>query len=136
MFYSLSALLGLFTFWLLLSGIYTPFLLVTGAAGALAVLLFVHRMDRFDRQGRPAQLGWRSLFSYWPWLGKEIVKSRPGMSAGESSIRVCRSRPTLVRFKPLQTTELGLVIHANSITLTPGTITDRGGARVSSWSTH
>jgi multicomponent Na+:H+ antiporter subunit E len=30
--------------------------------------------------------------------------------------------PTLARFAPLQATELGLVIHANSITLTPGTI--------------
>jgi len=28
-----------------------------------------------------------------------------------------------VRFAPTQATELGLVIHANSITLTPGTIT-------------
>jgi multicomponent Na+:H+ antiporter subunit E len=122
MFYSLSALLGLFTFWLLLSGIYTPFLIVTGAAGALAVLLFVHRMDRFDRQGRPAQLGWRSLFSYWPWLGKEII-----VSAWDVSRRIVDPRlpitPTLIRFKPLQTSELGLVIHANSISLTPGTIT-------------
>jgi multicomponent Na+:H+ antiporter subunit E len=31
--------------------------------------------------------------------------------------------PTLVRFKPSQKTPVGLVTHANSITLTPGTIT-------------
>jgi len=31
--------------------------------------------------------------------------------------------PTLVRFRPSQTTAVGLVTHANSITLTPGTIT-------------
>ena len=31
--------------------------------------------------------------------------------------------PTLARFRPSQRTEIGLVIHANSITLTPGTIT-------------
>ena len=30
--------------------------------------------------------------------------------------------PTLVRFKPMQRTDVGLVVHANSITLTPGTI--------------
>lgn len=30
--------------------------------------------------------------------------------------------PTLVEFAPTQQTELGLVIHANSIPLTPGTI--------------
>ena len=31
--------------------------------------------------------------------------------------------PALVRFKPSQTSTVGLVTHANSITLTPGTIT-------------
>ena len=35
--------------------------------------------------------------------------------------------PTLVRFKPSQKTDVGLVIHANSITLTPGTITVEAG---------
>lgn len=30
--------------------------------------------------------------------------------------------PTLKRFQPTQQSELGIVIHANSITLTPGTI--------------
>ena len=122
MFYSLSALLTLYVFWLLFSGIYTPFLLAAGAAGALSVLLIADRMDRFDHQGRPARLGWRALFSYWPWLSREIV-----VSAWDVSRRIVDPRlpitPTLVRFKPLQTTELGLVIHANSITLTPGTIT-------------
>jgi multicomponent Na+:H+ antiporter subunit E len=31
--------------------------------------------------------------------------------------------PTIISFKPSQKTTVGLVIHANSITLTPGTIT-------------
>jgi multicomponent Na+:H+ antiporter subunit E len=31
--------------------------------------------------------------------------------------------PTLVRFRPSQASTVGLVIHANSITLTPGTVT-------------
>jgi multicomponent Na+:H+ antiporter subunit E len=38
--------------------------------------------------------------------------------------------PVLVRFKPSQESTVGLVTHANSITLTPGTITveaDRDG---------
>ncbi len=35
--------------------------------------------------------------------------------------------PTLVRFKPTQKTDVGLVIHAQSITLTPGTITIEAG---------
>ncbi len=122
MFYSVSAFVALFVFWLLLSGFYTPFFIGFGAVSALGVLLFAHRMDVIDHEGHPTHLGWRALFSYWPWLLKEIV-----VSAWDVSRRVLDPRlpisPTLVRFKPSQTTELGLVIHANSITLTPGTIT-------------
>ena len=35
--------------------------------------------------------------------------------------------PVLVRFKPSQKTPVGLATHANSITLTPGTITVEAG---------
>ena len=35
--------------------------------------------------------------------------------------------PQLVRFKPSQKTDVGLTVHANSITLTPGTITIEAG---------
>jgi multicomponent Na+:H+ antiporter subunit E len=56
------------------------------------------------------------------WLLLEIIKS---------SWQVTRIilhpalpiSPTLVRFRPTQKTLSGLVIHANSITLTPGTYT-------------
>ncbi len=52
---------------------------------------------------------------------EEIVKS-----AWDVSRRILDPRlpisPTLARFAPSQKSELGLVIHANSITLTPGTI--------------
>ncbi len=128
MFYSLSALLTLFTFWLLLSGSLAPFLVAAGAAGALAVLLVARRMDIIDRNGRRVRIGALALCSYWLWLIRQIV-----VSACDVSRRIVDPRlpiaPTLARFKPLQTTEMGLVIHANSITLTPGTIAvevDRG----------
>lgn len=122
MFYSLSALLTLFVFWLLLSGLYTPFFVAAGAASALCVVVLAHRMDVIDHEGHPTHLGWRALFSYWPWLLKEIA-----LSAWDVSRRILDPRlpisPTMTRFKPSQTGELALVIHANSITLTPGTIT-------------
>jgi hypothetical protein len=52
---------------------------------------------------------------------KEIVKVLLGRHPAHPDPRLPIS-PTLVRFRPSQKTELGLVIHANSITLTPGTI--------------
>jgi multicomponent Na+:H+ antiporter subunit E len=78
-------------------------------------------MDVIDREGHPIHLGWRALFSYWPWLIMEIAKSSWDVSRRILDPRLPIS-PTLARFRPSQKSELGLVIHANSITLTPGTV--------------
>jgi multicomponent Na+:H+ antiporter subunit E len=118
---SLIFIFILYGFWLLLSGIFTPFLLASGAGSTLAIYFFARRMDVIDHEGFPIQLGWRAFLSYWPWLVKEIFKS-----AWDVTKRVLDPRlpisPTLLEFAPTQKTDLGLVIHANSITLTPGTI--------------
>ncbi len=117
---ALSAALALYLFWLVLSGFFTAFLMSAGFACAFAVALFGRRMDVIDREGHPVHLTWRALV-YWPWLVKEIVKSAWSVSRIILDPKLPIS-PTLVRFKPTQRTPEGLVTHANSITLTPGTI--------------
>jgi multicomponent Na+:H+ antiporter subunit E len=118
---SLSVFVLLFAFWLLLSGYFTPFLIAAGVGSTIGVVLFARRMEVVDHEGHPIYL-WRTVFTYWPWLIKEIVKS-----AWDVSKRILHPdlpiSPTLVRFTPSQQTVIGLVMHANSITLTPGTIT-------------
>ncbi len=126
MFHSLSLFLSLYLFWLLLSGFFTAFLLSAGAGSALAVVWFARRMDLVDAEGHPIHLGPKALL-YWPWLLKEIVKSAWDVSKIILNPKLPIS-PTLVRFKPTQNTVVGLVLHANSITLTPGTITIEAGA--------
>jgi multicomponent Na+:H+ antiporter subunit E len=116
----ISAFLVLYLFWLVLSGYFTAFLMSAGAACAVAVVWFAQRMDVIDAEGHPVQLGWRIL-AYWAWLSKEIVKSAWDVSKIIVDPRLPIS-PSLVRFRPSQKTTVGLVIHANSITLTPGTI--------------
>lgn len=120
MFHSFSLFLTLFAFWLLLSGFFTPFLMAAGAGSALAVVWFARRMDVVDHEGHPIRLGPKALV-YWIWLIKEIVKSAWDVSKIilHPSLPIS---PTMVRFRPSQTTDVGLVLHANSITLTPGTI--------------
>ena len=110
----------LFVFWVLLSGFFTPFLLTAGAVSAVAVTLLARRMAVADREGHPVHLG-PSAALYWPWLAKEILKSGWSVARIILSPRLPIS-PTLVRFKPAQRTAVGLVTHANSITLTPGTL--------------
>lgn len=126
MFQSFSLFVSLLLFWLLLSGYFTAFLISAGVGAALAVVVFARRLDVVDREGHPVHLGPRVLV-YWPWLLKEVVKSAWAVSRIIVDPRLPIS-PTLVRFKPMQTTDVGLVIHAQSITLTPGTITIEASA--------
>jgi multicomponent Na+:H+ antiporter subunit E len=112
---------ALFIFWLLLSGMYTPFLVLAGLGASIAVAVLAWRMDVADREGHPVHLTLGAL-AYWPWLVKEIVKSGWQVSRIILHPRLPIS-PTLVRFQPSQKSTVGLVTHANSITLTPGTIT-------------
>ena len=118
---SLITLLSLFLFWLLLSGMFVPFLLAAGVGSAIAVLLFTRRLDIIAAEAEPTYLNWFKFAAYGPWLIKEIM-----VAAWDVSKRILNPRlpisPTLVEFSPSQTTDTGLVIHANSITLTPGTI--------------
>jgi multicomponent Na+:H+ antiporter subunit E len=119
-FRAISLFATLLVFWLLLSGHYEPFFIIVGCATGLAVVWLAKRMDVMDHEGHPVHLGPSALW-YWPWLVKEIVKS------GWSVTRVILHprlpiEPTLVRFRPSQQSTVGLVAHANSITLTPGTI--------------
>lgn len=112
---------ALFLFWLLLSGIYTPFLVLAGLASSLAVTLLAWRMEVADREGHPLHLTAAAL-AYWPWLILEIAKSGWTVARIILDPRLPIS-PTLVRFAPSQKSTVGLVTYANSITLTPGTVT-------------
>ncbi len=116
---------SLFAFWLLLSGIYTPFLVLSGLGASIAVAALAQRMEVADREGHPIHLALAAL-RYWPWLFKEMVKSGWQVARIILDPRLPIS-PTFVRFKPSQKTPVALATHANSITLTPGTLTVDAG---------
>ena len=112
---------ALFVFWLLLSGMYTPFLVLSGLGCSVAVAALAWRMGAADPEGHPVHLT-AAAVTYWPWLIKEIAVSGWQVARIVLDSRLPIS-PALVRFTPLQKSTVGLVTHANSITLTPGTIT-------------
>ena len=118
---NLAALL--FVIWAGLSGHFTPLLLGIGLASTALAVHLAHRMDVFDHEKHPAMLTFR-LVRYWIYLSVEVVKSsidvtrrilRPGKSIS----------PQVVPLPLPQKSELARVIYANSITLTPGTVTLR-----------
>ena len=123
------ALVGvLLLIWLLWSGHYTPMLISFGIASSLFVVLLSRRMDIADEEGAPL-LGMRPLL-YIPWLIRQII---------EANVDVARRilnpglpiAPRMIEVRASQRSELGRVIYANSITLTPGTVSvDMRGDRI------
>lgn len=116
---SLAAVLGLL--WAALSGHGETLIVVLGVASVLLVILFARRLDLIDHEGHPAQLGWRAP-SYFLWLLWQIVLSNVAVVR-----HILRARidvdPRFVTVPSGQKSDLAAVIYANSITLTPGTVT-------------
>ena len=110
----------MFGTWLLMSGIMTPLLIGLGVASCILVLIITTRMDIVDHESAPIHLTWRSIL-YLPWLTWEIIKANIDVARVVLHPKLPIS-PTLIHVKPTQTSDLALVIYANSITLTPGTI--------------
>lgn len=119
-FYSISAVLGLYLFWLGLSGHYTVMLMSIGAVCAIGIVALSSRMAVIDHEGHPVKLLVRAMW-YWPWLVWQIVLSGLTVSRIILSPSLPIS-PALIRVRATQKTAVGLVTYANSITLTPGTV--------------
>lgn len=116
----LSLAIALLLFWLGLSGHYTPLLIVFGVISVVVVVALSGRMRVLDAEGHPIHLAIGAI-TYWPWLLWEIAKSAWGVARIILDPRLPIS-PTLVRVRASQKTALGIATYANSITLTPGTI--------------
>ncbi len=117
---SLSLLVTLFALWLLLSGHYGALLLSLGLFSCLLCVYIARRMDVVDREGHPAHLSLR-LFAYFPWLAWETIKSNIAVAKLILDPRMPIS-PSVFTVRASQPGDLGKVIYANSITLTPGTV--------------
>jgi len=116
--------LVLFGFWLVLSGHYTVLTVTAGLFSAAGVVALAKRMGALDGEGHPVGMLPRGVFSYYPWLGLEILKSAWSVAKLIADPKLPIS-PTLVQVHGGQRTAVGTATYANSITLTPGTITAR-----------
>ncbi len=112
----------LFGLWLLLSGHYTPLFFFLGALSTAVSVFFAHRMDAFDDEGVPVIHVSRKIWTYLPWLVWEVARSNIAVARIVLSPKL-KISPTVVSFRARQETDLGRVIMANSVTMTPGTIT-------------
>lgn len=113
--------LALAAIWLLLSGYFDiPLLLTLGAASVLLCVYLAHRAGALDSEGVPGVLMPR-VFGYWVWLGGEIAKANWIVMRHALAVEPKLS-PRLIWVPMIQKSNAGRATFANSITLTPGTI--------------
>jgi multicomponent Na+:H+ antiporter subunit E len=107
-------------FWLINSGHYTPLLLFFMLASVTAVVALSRYMDVVDGEAQPLNITF-TLPIYLIWLAKEVVVANIAVARcvwlGKDSIS-----PRTIVVSASQKSDLGIVIYANSITLTPGTV--------------
>jgi len=119
--HTLSMTASLIVFWLMISLDFGILNLALGIASAFLVVVISTSMDVVDHESQPLHLTPR-LPLFCGWLSRQVIRSSfdvtrriwtPGRTIS----------PTVVRIKSSQKSVLGKVIYANSITLTPGTVT-------------
>ena len=116
---SVTLFLVLFGFWLLMSGYYTPLILSLGVISCLLCVYLTIKGKFLDNETLPIYFFPR-LIQYTLWLIKEILKS----NIQTAKVIIMKSEePELFSVKATQKTNEGKVTYANSITLTPGTVT-------------
>ncbi|MES1938130.1 Na+/H+ antiporter subunit E [Salinisphaera hydrothermalis] len=119
--YLLGLATGLAVLWLLLSGHYAPLTMTLGAASCVFVVWLCRRLGLVTQESVPLDLLPR-LPGYAAWLGVQIVRSNLDVAT-----RLLRGRtaisPRTVFIDTRTHDPLGQAILANSITLTPGTVT-------------
>ena len=119
---NIGVLIALFALWLMMSGLWDK-KLVTGLGflSCIVALYVVRRMDAVDGDRFDISLSPFKAISYNIWLMGEIAKANWAVSK-----LIITGKPLnqhLFYVPHTQRTDLAKVIYANSITLTPGTIT-------------
>ncbi|NNJ91975.1 MAG: cation transporter [Gammaproteobacteria bacterium] len=117
----LFLLISLYAFWLLLSGYFLPLLLSLGGVSALILVWLLRRMDKVDAEPIAIRICFK-LMHYIGWLLGQVVISNIDVARRiwdpKLPIQPCWEKLDIKVSSHLEKT-----IYANSITLTPGTLT-------------
>lgn len=106
--------------WLLLSGLFKTQLIILGILSVAFVLFLAQRMRVLEHRGQSFYVGFLQSILYWRWLLYQILLSNIDVTRRVWSPEL-NIKPKLKQVSATPNTELGRVVYANSITLTPGT---------------
>lgn len=111
-------------FWIFLSGLLDPWHLGLGLLCCALVSYMSHDLLFRDFKPRPKLTEYRRFIQYLPWLLYQIYLANVYVVRLALSPRMQdRIYPHVVKFRTRLKNDLALVVFADSITLTPGTIT-------------
>lgn len=112
----------MFVFWFLLSGQFDPLLLLLGIISSLLVARWSHDllMETFDWGVFSKQVG--RFLKYAPWLFWQICLANLELIYLTLHPRM-PIEPHIIKIDPKVKSDFGIISLANSITLTPGTVT-------------
>ena len=112
---------SVFLFWLLLSGYFTTLLISLGVLSSLLVVWLLWRMDHVDKEVRTiAHIP--AVVLYALWLLWQVIKSNIDVARRIWDPKL-PIQPTWRRLDIRISSVLEITFYANSITLTPGTLT-------------
>ena len=112
--------LTLVIIWLLMSGLFKAQFIILGALSVALVVWLSHRMGVTYHRGQPVFVRIFEVLRYWSYLIVEIFKSNVAVTRLLMH-RDLPIKPVLRTVSATPDTEMGRVVYANSITLTPGT---------------
>lgn len=104
-----------------MSGVYKPLTTSFGLASAIIAVLVVRRMDRIDGANMELRINPVRFVSYIMWLMVEIAKANWTVAKLVLSPDMALN-PKFLHIPYSQKTSVCKALFANSITLTPGTI--------------
>ena len=120
----LATFVAMFTFWVVLSGMFDAFHLTLGVISCLLVAHFSHDLLFYGDDDQSWVRGLWGLITYVPWLFDQILIANLQRAYVVLHPRMFElSDPHDIRFKPKLKRPISKVTFAQSITLTPGTIT-------------
>ena len=112
----------LYIFWILLSGHFDPLMLGLGLFSIALTVFLAKRMNIIDDESYPFHLI-PQLPAFFLYLLKEIVIANIDVIKRIIKLKGKTISPQLIERPIPQKSDLARVIYANSITLTPGTVT-------------
>ena len=120
----LLTFLAMFTFWVVLSGMFDAFHLTLGVICCLLVAHFSHDLLFYSDENQSLMRGLLGLITYLPWLFYQIIIANLQVAYVVLHPRMFELiDPHVIRFKTKLKRPISKVTFAQSITLTPGTIT-------------